>query len=373
MPDAIPHQSVADGKKRSGIKRFAIRFCVGTTITVALLIAGECLAYYHLPRGNGQVFNYKSYVLWQATPRVAGQSLEEDGLRRTLSSHCEDDDFTIWLFGSSSMWGYYLRDEDTIPSLLAKAYEQSGRRVCVRNYGQPAWVSTQELIELMLELKHVKKKPDVVIFYDGSLDSILPSQSDEPDAHLGFPTFKRKFETWKTREASGFDYILNTNTYVALRRYARGLNLVTGDFSRAIPQERFVAQGKLTYSNYLKNMEMLDMLAARYGFQYVCLWEPWLPEADKPLSASENLMRNGTDEDTIGEMGVLHATYKIFRDSRQPHLIYLGDVFKNHPETLFQTLVHLHPGGNLLVAQRIYQILQDMDHKPASAVSANYH
>ena len=70
--------------------------------------------------------------------------------------------------------------------LLAEQNDKAGRSVCVRNYGETGWVSTQELIKLMLELKRTGRKPDLVIFYDGANDVYLPYQYGRVDVHNQF-------------------------------------------------------------------------------------------------------------------------------------------------------------------------------------------
>ena len=359
MQDANNNQSAVSGQKNSGLRQFAVKMCISFSLAVGLLIAGECVAYYHLPHAEGRGSNYKPYVIWQAHPRLAWQNVDAEGLRLTSHSYCGADEYTIWIFGSSNLWGFLVHDGETIASQLARKYEEAGRRVCVRNYAQPGYASTQELIALMLALKRVQKKPDMVIFYDGVIDSYLPCESEEIDAHQGFNNFKRQFESWRSMDEAGFSYIRNTNTYVALQRFARLRSLVTdAGAPRSIPPERGVELARRTMDNYSKNMEILSVLGAHYGFHHLSFWEPWLPAAEKPLSSEEMLIRARGENDSSGERRAVRATYEMFRKTNQARLFYLGDVFKDHPETMFLGNGDLAPAGNVVVAERIYQILQ---------------
>ena len=44
-------------------------------------------------------------------------------------------------------------DWETIPSNLARLLDKSGLKACVRNLGQTGWRNTQEVIELLQELR----------------------------------------------------------------------------------------------------------------------------------------------------------------------------------------------------------------------------
>ncbi len=74
------------------------------------------------------------------------------------------------MLGGSSLWGFGARDDQTIPSLLARNLDQRGWRVELKNLSEIGYVSTQELIALVRELQ-AGYRPDVVIFYDGVNDT----------------------------------------------------------------------------------------------------------------------------------------------------------------------------------------------------------
>ncbi len=75
------------------------------------------------------------------------------------------------------MWGYGVRDDSTVASLLSKRLaEKTGYNAEVFNYGQIGYVSTQEVL-LLYELLGQGLRPDVVVFYDGINDSFTAYQS----------------------------------------------------------------------------------------------------------------------------------------------------------------------------------------------------
>ena len=57
------------------------------------------------------------------------------------------------MLGGSSLWGFGARDDQTIPSLLARRLHDRGVQVEVKNLSDLGYVSTQEVIGLLRELQ----------------------------------------------------------------------------------------------------------------------------------------------------------------------------------------------------------------------------
>ena len=65
---------------------------------------------------------------------------------------------------------------------------------------------------------------------------------------------------------------------------------------------------------------------------------------------------------------ICRATYELFRSAHVPHMYYLADLFDRRTETLYADFAHLGPEGNRLVAEDIFDIIQNKD--PVSLSSA---
>jgi lysophospholipase L1-like esterase len=346
----------------SSLVAFVWKLGVAISIAVVLLAAGEASAYLlyrHRGEHNDQ-YQYQAYVVWRIEhPASPGISLDADGLRRTMSSHCEADNFTVWLFGASGLWGNQSRDSETIATWLAKRFEDTGRGACVRNFGQRGWASTQEVVACMLELKRARKKPDAVIFYDGSIDTYLPSETTQNDVHVGFDLLQRRFDKWRNGRGAGFEYLESTNTALLLEWTADHLGFRRAPKRALLPAAQVATLATQVRNNYLKNMELMEALGTHYGFQCVFVWEPWLVAADKPLTLAEKRMRDGYIASQPVVAQVMTAGYDVMRRLDHPHYFYLGDMFRGHPEALFVDHTHMNGEGNHLVAERLYQILQE--------------
>ena len=71
------------------------------------------------------------------------------------------------------MWGTSQRDDKTIPAEASRrlqALAGPSRRIEVTNFGENGYVLTQEVIELMLQLRK-GNVPDIVVFFDGINDA----------------------------------------------------------------------------------------------------------------------------------------------------------------------------------------------------------
>lgn len=160
-----------------------------------------------------------------------------DGERRTWSPPpCECDPIRVWIFGGSTAFGYWQRDDHTIASEYARVATDAGYAVEVRNFAQPAYTLWQEFAQLSARLGAADDAPDVVIFVDGAnefgvqvvrneqgygLDPSPASAMDEPMRSL-FPRAMGLLQ-WASDESSerGPDHNLSPEeiSEVAHERY----------------------------------------------------------------------------------------------------------------------------------------------------------
>jgi hypothetical protein len=121
---------------------------------------------------SGFTVNWLPFAYWMGAPyRSSYLNIGSDGVRKGFGSSMRDRDaIRIFTFGGSTMWGEGARDDYTIPSWLQRFLDQTAYRTQITNFGQDGYVSTQELILLLQQLRN-GNLPDVVIFYDGFNDS----------------------------------------------------------------------------------------------------------------------------------------------------------------------------------------------------------
>ena len=377
------------------LKRFALKFCVAVTIGVALLIAGEFVAYLKYdahPHENidlamrevtpnttpsqreywkefkeSNQIEYHPYVLWRRQPYTGEQiHVDGDGIRRTLHSTCDGRQFTIWMFGDSTMWGAGAPDAETIPSLIAAKYENSGRKVCVVNYGEKGWVGTQEIIQLMLELsKPDEKRPDEVVFYDGSMESYTAYQSGIVDVHASYHRFKAYIEGWKRDTKPGFAYLQKTNTYHALEGIAEKLSPAKKpEGAREYTPQEIASLADAVVENYIGNIDLVDALAEHYHFRPVFIWHPNIDVGHKHLTPEEERLRRMEQNGVPGLDALFRASYARAAHINRPDFYDFGDLLDDRNDTLYVEATHLGPEGNRIIADRVFQILEQRPSGP---------
>ncbi len=115
---------------------------------------------------------YEPFVVWRSNPIINCDSItiNEDGFRSTPEASSDPDAFSVLMLGGSAMWGVGVSDSCTIAAYFQRYLsELITRPVKVLNLAQSGHSSTQEVIELMLQLRN-GSIPDLVIFYDGFND-----------------------------------------------------------------------------------------------------------------------------------------------------------------------------------------------------------
>ena len=302
--------------------------------------------------------SYESYVAWRQKPFAGSQiNIDGEGHRRTQYSQCDGATRTIWMFGGSTMWGTGSPDWGTIPSNLAKIYGNAGTPVCVINFGQNGWRNTQELIELELELKRRTPHPDLVLFYDGFNDSYSFFQSGEDDVHMNYNVIRDKFERLSNRsmKSSLVDFLLATHTGRLITRSRPVRNLVDGDTGIVASSANGAARDLEV--SYLDNLEIVQALSEKYGFQYTFFWQPVLYSGHKQLTSEEQkilmFFRGHLDE----QDGEYKAMSTVLQHGVPKHVIDMSDVFDRAANSLYIDCVHVVPAGNALVANRIHEEL----------------
>ena len=297
-------------------------------------------------------YDYRPYTVWRSRP-FHGQAvnIETDGLRRTYHSHCTGNEFTIWMFGGSTMRGNGSPDWGTIPSQLAEMFEQAGQAACVRNFGEGAWVSTQEVTELMLALKSETRKPNLVIFYDGANDTYVPYQSGKADVHMNFETIRNQFEGQRSVRSGGFDYLLKSNTVEFIFSLAAKSAQHEGD--RPVPNSDLEGLAKDTVNNYFANMDAVEGLGRQYGFNYAFFWQPVVYTSHKTLSGEEQQIRQSKKLRHLASW--VPQVYEDVHGHERPHFYDLTDTFDRASGNVFLDWCHVTMTGNQLIARRMFE------------------
>lgn len=379
------------------LKYCSIRLCVAVSLAVILLGAVELLSYQYLPAaqdamepafnvaesGNatqqeyGREFKqankvlYHQYVLWRHAPYQGTMlTIDEDGVRRTLHTQCDNTTFTVWMFGDSVIWSAGAPDEDSIPSLVALDYEKAGKPVCIVNYGEKGWANTQEMVGLIENLKHAARKPDVVLFYDGGTEAFAAYQSGHADVHSNYNSFSNFLDKWGASQKAGFSYFSQTNTYRLLERLAVKAPFHAKRYKKRVLDTEMLPAAVM--ENYLENMGIVNLLAKQYGFRAIFAWYPNLLVGHKQLTPFEKQVLQ-MECRKVPKLDLMYqAVYQKGRELKRPDFYYLGDLLDDQKTSLYVGISHLNVEGDRIVADRLYDILEHPTHatdKPSDSAA----
>jgi lysophospholipase L1-like esterase len=298
---------------------------------------------------------YYPYLIWRAEPS-SGEMINvtaPDRTRVTPGADCQEGAYRVFMFGGSALWGTGAPDWGTIPAYvqagLAARHEGS---VCVINYGETAYVATQSLIALMLQLQR-GNIPDVVIFYDGINDVMAAYETGQPGLHLDFETVAARYDRtppliawaagWNSTELIA--ELVSDEPDQAIEDYALGAD--AGSLPESVAQTA------------LNTYRIVRALGNAYGFETYVFWQPVIALGDKPFTADERAMRAEVEAYFPGATALFEAAYAQIERAAQddPRLIALTGVFDDQTVSIYIDFMHVTPEGNRLVAQAMLDAL----------------
>lgn len=309
---------------------------------------------------------WKPYVYFRQKPyQSATTTIDAQGLRRTWQPPNDSETAgghrsRVWVFGGSAAWGVGARDDFTIPSLIAKELDARGIAVEITNFGEIGYVSTQEILALMLELRR-GRRPDLVVFYDGVNDTLAAYRN----GRAGWPlNEKNRRRAFANRRSPGRLIAAGLRTWFrdsALKRLAQSIRsrLMTGQG----PQPRFptpVRNGQnprelaeSVLDTYAANRRLVHALADAYDFRPLFYWQPVLfTKKEKRLTPFER-------DERAKYAGLAPLFLDVYRLARA-RASREGDDFQdvsglldNAKRLLFSDFCHTTEAANAIVARRI--------------------
>jgi lysophospholipase L1-like esterase len=304
---------------------------------------------------------YSPYVIWRSTPFEGTMvNIDPSGYRHTPASKCVSDAYKVYVFGGSAVWGWGAPDWSTIPALLQSGIQSKlGTPVCVMNYGENAYVSTQGLIHLMLLLES-GDIPDMVIFYDGVNDILAASQSGMPIVHQNLSEISSLFEDHQAPIVSFFE---SSNSYQLLQIALSQIPSSGESEALKLQYDPDLLSGQVAEA-YLNNYEIVSSLADKYHFAFYFFWQPHILSGNKHLSSEERDMITALNwvlnlDPPLVEL--FQKTYKKIEAEvpNHEHLYYLGNIFDQVEESVWiDTWGHVTPKANQIVTDDLIRVIK---------------
>ncbi len=283
---------------------------------------------------------WHSYVYWRRKP-FQGKYINVDanGIRRTWNAApvSTANQLKIAMFGGSALWGTGSRDEFTIPSQVAKKLKAKGMDAWVTNFGEGGYVSTQDVIALMLELQK-GNVPDIVVFYDGANDTFSAVQQ----GIAGIPQ-NEYHRVWEFNQLNWRDGL----EQLALYRFAAGLSRGR---ARATAPTSDSQLANNVVNVYLSNVKIVQSLAREYGFAVVFYWQPVL-YTKKNLSSWEKQQVDASYGAAFFQQ--VNQVLNQNSSSRPANLYDLSSLFDGQTDSAFFDPFHTSETANGRVADFI--------------------
>lgn len=316
--------------------------------------------------------DWKPYVYWRRKPYASQYvNIDKDGrrfcpvCRKSYSS--DDKAMKIFVFGGSTIWGTGIRDQYTIPALLEVKLAERGRHVEVTNFGESGYVSTQEIISLILELRR-GNIPDLAIFYDGVNDTYAAYQSGVAGIPQNEVNRQREFEFFKSEHKVGQivrgEYLKKIKNLSIVRaaggvgesiekiiadiKYKKASNPgFSGDYDRLSVQVVDV---------YLHNLKLIESLAYEYGFNYLAYWQPTVfDKAHLTEYEAEQYKKNINLVDLYKSVGKEINARLLRDDELSLNLKKINEIFLNRKEPRFIDWNHVSEKANEEISERIIE------------------
>jgi lysophospholipase L1-like esterase len=307
---------------------------------------------------------YHAFVLFRRAP-LQGETInvDQEGIRFTPGADCGPHAFKVFTFGGSTMWGTGAPDWSTIPSYLQTGMNKlKNGPICVVNFGESAYVSTQNVLELMLQLQ-AGNIPDVTLFLDGANDIYAAYQSGRAGLHENFAQIADKLERRSVPRQSWLKELLELSNLYRLaeslgtrlrQAVSRPPVLLTYE-TMGIDAERL---SNAIIQTYLSNYRFVNDLAQQYGFQAFFFWQPHITIGAKPLTTEEwELKRSLAPPLAKLYLSVYRKIEPLVPEYK--NLSYLGAIFDNCQFLLWLDDVHFTPVGNELIARKMLEVLRN--------------
>ena len=245
------------------------------------------------------------------------------------------------------MFGWKARDHKTIPAIMVDSLVARGiQGMEVTNFGETGYVFTQEVLELILQLRD-GQRPDVVVFYDGINDVYASVQSGVPGVPQNESNRSSDFDLGRMMGPTEWgphlreDLVAGRALFgLVLRRMQllnRLIQTVSVPWTSALPGDHV---GRLS-SSYLSTAELVEVLGKHYGFVPIFFWQPSVGATQKPLSEFEQGLMRSIDSDayTATAEDVLTTLRSSLRADAAARSIKgfrdISGVLDDRPETVF--------------------------------------
>lgn len=305
---------------------------------------------------------YYPYVEFRLKPFKGKYfNINSDSTRKTDNPCKNRNSIRIFMFGGSATFSPGTRDNNTIPSYISRKLCAESISVEVTNFGQVGYVNSQEMIQLLLELRS-GNIPDYVIFYDG-FNEVYSSYQNKI-AGLPMNLENRRIEFGSRYKFNLIIPLTQTNFMQIIT--TPKLKTITTPIVGMFPKKKILINNNLTdlaytaVGIYLQNKKTIDLLGAEYNYTAFYFWQPAiytkkvLSDDEKRVLSYVEKKRSDSDIEKLFE-----EAYKIIGSYEGDRFYDLSLVFDNINNSIYYDNVHVSDEGNEIIANRMVDLIKN--------------
>ena len=290
---------------------------------------------------------YKAFLGWRRKPYVSEYTNIKGKYQNRVSTN-EDIDDSFWFFGGSTIWGTGTSDDSTIPSFFAKI---SGEKVT--NFGETGWNSRQSLNQL-INLIGDGKEPKSVIFYTGVNDFIVGCRKENKvfASHYKEQTFSRMISNNKIKK----DFITWLfNPYLEIRKR---INIKNNYFKfyDCLTDEK---KASLVADHFVNNLYTAFILSKKSNSEFLFILQPSIYFSSSPNEYLEVDNQKRLEIKKVFDLVTKKMKKMCKKDLEFCNSFTDGRSWLDVDEKVFIDDYHLSPIGNRIIAEKIFQFLNN--------------
>jgi len=273
-------------------------------------------------------------------------NIDEKGIRFTPQSPLSNATSPLVVFlGGSTMWGWGVNDENTIPALFAQISQGRYRTV---NFSEVEYNTFQSYLFLKLQMMN-GLKPKIVVSFDGVNDALTVFVGPRPFCHLEEKRMRKALRTLQKEEEAiltfSHFFLEPLKSFIAHHK--------NNDFDTKgyhyISDDRMESAAKALLESWLSTKD----LAEQNGAVFIGILQP---NAAMGTPYLEHLK--------LSDIEIFETFYKaVLKLLKTPpysklsdSVIVFTDIF-NMKEPIYIDGCHVSPNGSRIIAENIYHYI----------------
>lgn len=318
---------------------------------------------------------YKAFVAW-SRESFQGKTITIDDNGYRLHENKvkgEHRNKSAYFFGGSTMWGYGVADNQTIP-----AWFNSVSGMPSYNKGEGAFTSRQSLARFV-NLLSQGEKIDVAIFYEGINDIGFHCRAElEVNEHSRTVQIREILEEFgenkgkKAQESGEFVKYFDNIFLSGTRQLAGKVSTKLSNSKKVENKDKAGSKRKLSVDEsyicdnsqeraqkvaetLVNNWEIAHDIAAARGIKFLAVWQPVAFIGDPKLDHLEQLWNpEWEDELRLQHENVYPILKKVIQERGHEWLLDYTDLF-SRDEYIYWDFAHVSSNGNLIIAKQLYK------------------